>query len=164
MTTPPVPSSRPGSADPVRGAGEFTERLWPSPGTWAMVPLVALSCVFVFAPFGLVPAITGFVVAAVMTTAAFVVASPVVRVSEGRLRAGNARIEVDLLGAAAGFRGEEARRERGPRLDARAFLLLRGWVDPVVRVEIDDPADPTPYWLISTRRPDELLAALGRAT
>ncbi|HET8957709.1 MAG TPA: DUF3093 family protein, partial [Microcella sp.] len=26
-----------------------------------------------------------------------------------------------------------------------------------------DPDDPTPYWLISTRRPDELIAAITTA-
>jgi hypothetical protein len=30
----------------------------------------------------------------------------------------------------------------------------------VVRIEITDPSDSTPYWLTSTRRPDELVAAL----
>jgi Protein of unknown function (DUF3093) len=33
-------------------------------------------------------------------------------------------------------------------------------VDPVVRIEITDPSDRTPYWLTSTRNPDRLLAAL----
>jgi hypothetical protein len=29
-----------------------------------------------------------------------------------------------------------------------------------VRVHVNDPDDPTPYWMISTRRPDELVAAI----
>ena len=45
----------------------------------------------------------------------------------------------------------------------RAFLVIRGWVDPVVRVTLDDPNDPTPYWLISTRRPEELVRVLASA-
>jgi hypothetical protein len=31
-----------------------------------------------------------------------------------------------------------------------------------VRVDLEDPLDPTPYWLLSTRRPQELAAALAR--
>ena len=31
---------------------------------------------------------------------------------------------------------------------------------PVVRVPVEDPADPAPYWLVSSRRPDQLAAAL----
>jgi hypothetical protein len=49
---------------------------------------------------------------------------------------------------------------RGVDLDARAFLKIRPWVKPVVRIELDDDNDPTPYWLVSTRRPKELAAAL----
>jgi len=30
-------------------------------------------------------------------------------------------------------------------------------------VEITDPADPVPYWLISSRRPERLVAALRAA-
>ncbi|MGI9207623.1 MAG: DUF3093 family protein, partial [Rhodococcus sp. (in: high G+C Gram-positive bacteria)] len=35
------------------------------------------------------------------------------------------------------------------------------WVGTMAMVVLDDPDDPTPYWLISTRRPAELLEALG---
>jgi hypothetical protein len=75
---------------------------------------------------------------------------------------GRATIERRFIGAATAFRGAEATAERGPGLNGLAFLCIRGWIDPVVRIEITDPADRTPYWLASTRRPDELLAALSR--
>jgi len=91
-----------------------------------------------------------------------VVTTPTVEVVDGELRAGRARIPLGFVARAAGFRGAEATAERGTRLNARAWLLLRGWIDPVVRIELDDPDDPTPYWLVSTRRPDELVAALQR--
>jgi hypothetical protein len=41
----------------------------------------------------------------------------------------------------------------GRDADARAYLLLRPYLKRAVRVEITDPADPTPYWLVSTRHP-----------
>jgi hypothetical protein len=50
----------------------------------------------------------------------------------------------------------------GPQLDPTAYLLHRSWVGPVVRVEVLGGADPAPYWVFSSRRPDELVAALGR--
>jgi hypothetical protein len=40
-------------------------------------------------------------------------------------------------------------------------VCLRAWARTAVRVEVLDPADPTPYWLVSTRRPDELAAAIA---
>jgi hypothetical protein len=48
-------------------------------------------------------------------------------------------------------------------LDARAWLCIRGWIDPVVRVQVTDPSDPAPYWVVSTRNPDQLVAALQAA-
>jgi hypothetical protein len=41
--------------------------------------------------------------------------------------------------------------------------VIRGGIDGVVIVAITDPDDPAPYWVISTRTPDRLAAALRRA-
>jgi Protein of unknown function (DUF3093) len=140
----------------------FSERLWPSPAGWLVAPGLAAAAALVVLPIGpVVPAFAAATTAA--ATVAFLVAtSPRVEVVDGRLRAGRAQIPLSLLGAARAARGEEARQERGPRLDARAYLCIRGWVDPVVRVEVIDPHDPTPYWLVSSRRPDALVSALSR--
>jgi hypothetical protein len=59
--------------------------------------------------------------------------------------------------------GADATAERGTRLDARAWLLIRGWVAPVVKIEVIDEQDPTPYWLVSARRPRELEQAIAKA-
>lgn len=50
----------------------------------------------------------------------------------------------------------------GVAADPLAFVVQRPWVRPAVQVVLDDPADPTPYWLVSTRHPDRLAAALRR--
>lgn len=82
-------------------------------------------------------------------------------VTDKHFYAGRAHIErsfitdVEPLGKQAAFQA------RGPQLDARAFLMIRPWVKQAVRVHIDDPADPTPYWVVSTRRPAALARALG---
>lgn len=85
-------------------------------------------------------------------------------VRDGVLHAGRARIPVDLLGAAEPLDAEETRRVHGVDADARAFLLTRPYLRLSVRVEVHDPADSTPYWLISTRRPHDLAAVLTGAT
>jgi len=41
-----------------------------------------------------------------------------------------------------------------------AFVIQRPWIGPAVQVLLDDPADPTPFWVISTRHPVELATAL----
>jgi len=48
----------------------------------------------------------------------------------------------------------------GRQLDPAAFVVHRPWVGPMVLLVLDDPDDPTPYWMVSTRRPDRVLAAL----
>lgn len=48
----------------------------------------------------------------------------------------------------------------GRQLDPAAYVVHRAWVGPLVLVVLDDPDDPTPYWLVSTRHPERLLAAL----
>ena len=48
----------------------------------------------------------------------------------------------------------------GPDLDPAAFVLHTGWVGPVLRVMLTDPADPTPYWVFSVRHAEQLAALL----
>jgi hypothetical protein len=48
----------------------------------------------------------------------------------------------------------------GRQLDPAAYFVHRAWVGPMVLLVLDDPDDPTPYWLVSCRHPDKLLAAL----
>jgi len=83
-----------------------------------------------------------------------------VSVGDGFFRAGRARIEGVHLGAVTALDAEETRRVAGPEADARAYLLLRPYLKRAVRVGISDPADPAPYWLVSSRRPDELARAV----
>ncbi|MEJ5914202.1 DUF3093 domain-containing protein [Pseudokineococcus sp. 1T1Z-3] len=146
--------------DAPAGGALFRERVLPSPGAWLAVPALAALSGLAVAPVG-----TAAVVAAVLGVGGLVAlllvrASPLVVVTAGELRAGRARVPRSVLGPASGYDGEDARRQRGPALDARAFLLMRGWADGVVRVEVADPGDPTPYWLVSTHRPEALARAL----
>ena len=48
----------------------------------------------------------------------------------------------------------------GRQLDPAAYVVHRAWVGPMVLLVLDDPDDPTPYWLVSCRHPDKVLAAL----
>ncbi|MCD4534886.1 DUF3093 domain-containing protein [Nocardioides sp. cx-169] len=82
----------------------------------------------------------------------------------GELRAGPAHIEVAHLGAAVALDADQTRRAAGVDADARAFLVLRPYLKRAVKVTVTDPADPTPYWLVSTRHPERLVEALRAAT
>lgn len=82
----------------------------------------------------------------------------------GELRVGPAHIPVHELGQPEVIYPNAKRRALGPDLDPAAFVLHAGWVGPVVRIPVADPADPTPYWVFSVRRADELAALLRRDT
>ena len=86
-----------------------------------------------------------------------------VRVDGGLLHAGRATIPVPLLTSPVALDAETTRRLIGVDADARAYLLLRPYVKRSVQVAVADPADTVPYWLVSTRRPDELVRALVAA-
>ncbi len=49
----------------------------------------------------------------------------------------------------------------GRQLDPAAYVVHRAWVGPMVLLVLDDADDPTPYWLISARHPDKVLAAMA---
>lgn len=140
----------------------YRERLWPAPWLFIGTALVIPASLLVFLPIN---PLVGVGVAAALYLGCLgllFLASPVIEVTATELVAGRARVPASVIGAVEAFVAEEARQERGPRLDARAWLLIRGWVDPVVRIEIVDDNDPTPYWLVSSRRPEMVIAAIEK--
>lgn len=86
--------------------------------------------------------------------------TPTISLTQDWFKVGRASIECRYIGEVSAHRGDDATFQRGPALNGTAYLCLRGWIDPVVKLEIVDPLDATPYWLASTRRPEELLRAL----
>jgi hypothetical protein len=82
-------------------------------------------------------------------------------VAGGEFRAARAHIGLEHLGAAEPLDPDATRRAMGPEADARAFLVMRPYLKRAVRVPVTDPADPTPYWLVGSRHPDALAAALN---
>ena len=79
-----------------------------------------------------------------------------VTVRDGVLGAGRARIPVTQLGTVEALDAEATRLLAGREADARAYLLIRPYVHRGVKVDVVDPADPAPYWLLSSRHPDRL--------
>lgn len=86
-----------------------------------------------------------------------------VAVDDRSFRAGRAHIALEHVGAVTALDADGVRRQAGVDADARAYLLLRPYLKRGVRVDITDPADPAPYWLISCRRPDAVVSAFEAA-
>ena len=87
-----------------------------------------------------------------------------VAVHDGVLHAGRAQVPLAFIGAAEALDKQATRRVHGVEADVRAFLVTRPYISRSVKVTLDDPRDPTPYWLISSRHPRQLAAALGTST
>lgn len=85
-----------------------------------------------------------------------------VRIADGELHVGNAHIPLEHLGEVEVITAKDKRKVLGPRLDPTAYVTHRGWVGPLVRVEVTDGQDPTPYWLFSTRHPEKVASLLRR--
>ena len=139
----------------------YRERLWASVWLYLATALVIPASLLVFWPINIG---VGVIVAFVLYAGCVVfllLSSPAITVTDKELIAGGARIPRTMIGEVTFYREPEATLERGQRLDARAWLLIRGWISPVVNIENLDPKDPTPYWLVSSRHPDQLDAALA---
>ncbi|MDF9279154.1 DUF3093 domain-containing protein [Arthrobacter sp. EH-1B-1] len=148
---------------PTGSAGEsvlYEEKLWPAPWIWMVVAGAAVASVFTFIPISIEAGIVAAVVVAAVLTTLLVLSTPRIRVTAAELQVGKAQIERRYLGDVTAFTGADATAQRGTELHGRAYLCIRGWISPVVRITIEDAEDPTPYWLTSTRRPEQLKAAL----
>ncbi len=77
------------------------------------------------------------------------------------LHVGPAHLPVNFVSRAAVVAPTAKSAALGRQLDPAAYVQHRPWVGPMVLLVLDDPDDPTPYWLVSTREPEQVLAALG---
>ncbi|MGP4000370.1 DUF3093 domain-containing protein [Streptomyces sp. 8N706] len=140
----------------------YDERLTAPRSWWLVAALAGVSLGLVLLPLGVLPMLGG-VIGGVAVAAAAVSAygSARIRVVAGSLVAGDARIPVQALGATEVLDAGEAAAWRTYKADPRAFMLLRSYIPTALRVEVTDPADPTPYVYLSTRDPRGLAAALA---
>jgi len=140
----------------------YREKLWPTPWVWLIAAGIAGAGILVFAPISAAAGYTAAAVLFAIMAILLVLSTPAITVTSDSVTVGRATIERRFIGEVAAFRAKEATAERGTRLNGLAYLCIRGWIDPVVKIDIVDPSDRTPYWLTSTRRPEELKAALTK--
>jgi hypothetical protein len=142
----------------------FRERLTVPAFWWLLAGLSALSVLLAVGAYlgpvwGVGTTVATFLVAA----AIFASASIVISVDTDQIRVGRASIEHRYIAGCRALDGEETRRRAGVEADARAHMVLRPYVKTAVEIILDDPDDPVPYWLVSTRHPQRLAAAMQEA-
>ncbi len=82
-----------------------------------------------------------------------------IEVSGGVLNVDEAILPLTAVGQVRPLDEAQARALRGPRADPRAHLLIRPYLHRAVFIEVTAD-DDAPYWLVATRHPAELAAAI----
>ncbi len=143
----------------------YAERLRVPAAYWWLDMITAFTFAsFVWAGFNVAVAIVSYVVFCGGCAAALLMwGHTTIEVSHGELRAGTATLPLALAGDVVALDEDQAAALRGPRADPRAFMLLRPYLKLAVYIEIIGEHQDRPYWLVGTRRPAELAAAIERS-
>jgi hypothetical protein len=130
---------------------------------WAIVTMFHASALLALLVAGLGAAAYLVMAAVVGVTVAVLLSygAAGIEVTEDELVAGRARIPLRLLARPEALDAEATRDRIGPSADARAYLLVRPYIARSVVVDVVDADDPAPYWLVSSRHPRRLAAAIA---
>jgi len=138
----------------------YRERVSPNLGTFAAVAVLIPAIALVSEPFDFR---IGLVIGPLLVFgiwAALFFFSPVISVGKQFLTVGAATIPRALLGKITEVPKDQIFHERGPGLNPASYKVFQGTVRTAIKIAIKDPDDPTPYWIISTRKPTQLATVL----
>ena len=95
----------------------------------------------------------------------FIVQSLTSRISvdHNQLRINKAHIELKYLGKVTVLDSDAMRLLRTRDADPAAFLAIKFWSSKGIKIEVTDPRDATPYWLITSKRGEKLAALLTKS-
>ena len=129
---------------------------------WLFGALFAVSVgwIFLVITTWIIAGIATLIVALPLAWALWTYGSLTLDVTDGTLRVGRAQLEECFRGPAQALSAQGFRHAMGPGADARAFLLVRPYVKTGALIPVADRSDATPYWLVSTRHPEDFVASL----
>ena len=145
--------------------GSYRERLLVPVSYWLLaVPSIAfLGAEAWFIAGGIVPPLTLAILSVIAAIFLINGGNATIEVAGGVLRAGRDTLPLSQAGEIVALDEKQAAQLRGPRADPAAHVFLRPYVKRAVYIAIAAPSDGVPYWLVSTRHPDRLVAATGDA-
>ena len=79
------------------------------------------------------------------------------------LRIDRAHIDIKYLGEATILDAPAMRLLRTRDADPAAYLAIKFWMPKGIKITVVDPRDPTPYWLITSKRGEEIAALLDNS-
>jgi hypothetical protein len=86
-----------------------------------------------------------------------------IRVDQNELRIDKAHIALKYLGKVTVLDSDAMRLLRTRDADPAAFLAIKFWAATGIKIEVTDPRDATPYWLITSKRGEKLAALLTKS-
>jgi hypothetical protein len=137
-----------------------------APASWWVLGFITMITFasFVWAGFSLVVALVSYVVLVGGPALALLIwGHATIEVSDGELKAGKATLPLAQAGQVQALDQEQTRQMRGPLADPAAFMMVRPYLRRAVFVEVTGDHPRGPYWLIGTRHPGELAAAIERS-
>lgn len=81
-------------------------------------------------------------------------------IRDGEVRIRGAHLPLDAVSGCVALDARTLRRVVGREGDPSAFVSIRPWIGPGVQLWLDDPDDPAPYWVVSSRHPDKVVELL----
>lgn len=140
----------------------YRERLFAPPLWWVvgMITMLTFGAI-VWTGFDLLITIAVFGTL-IVVTAAFLLnwGRAVIEVTAGELRAGDVTLPLAMTGEVLALSEAQTRALIGPRADPNAHILIRPYLRYAVYIEVKGPDPASPYWLLATRHPAELAAAI----
>ena len=147
---------------PSPSASRYTERL--TLAWWLWLPALGLAALLAAEVYlgrpGFATWVPYLVLLPLVTVALWWLGRIRVGVRDGELLVDDARLPVRFVADVTVLDAGAKRDLLGPYAEPYAFVVQRPWIGGAVRVQLDDPADPTPYWIVSSRHPADLAAAV----
>ena len=145
--------------------GSYRERLLVPVSYWLLtIPVVVtLGAEAYFFVDGFIPPL--FIGLLFLIVAAFLVnwSSATIEVTGAVVRAGKNTLALSEADEVIALDERQAMALRGPRADPAAHILLRPYLKRAVYISLAHPDEGVPYWLIATRHPERLAAAIESA-
>ena len=145
--------------------GSYRERLLVPVSYWLLtVPVVVtLGAEAYFFVDGIIPPLVIVALFAIVATFLVHWSTATIEVAGGVLRAGKDALALSEADEVVALDEKQATALRGPRADPSAHILLRPYLRRAVYIGLADPAAGVPYWLVATRHPERLAAAIESA-
>ena len=142
--------------------GSYRERLLVPVSYWLLaVPVVVtLGAEAYFFVDGFIPPLVIGVFAVIVAVFLVHWSAATIEVTGAVLRAGSDTLALSEADQVMALDERQSAQLRGPKGDPAAHILLRPYLKRAVYVGLADPSEGVPYWLVATRHPEELAAAI----